>query len=75
MQNPIELEYLNKIKELTIDKRILIVEVIWDSIVSSNEAFSVPENQKLELEKRLNNYKENPSDVTEWNDVKKNLRS
>lgn len=75
MQNPIELEYLNKIKELTIDKRILIVEVIWDSIVSSNEAFSVPENQKLELDKRLNNYKENPSDVTEWNDVKKNLRS
>ncbi|VAX22456.1 hypothetical protein MNBD_IGNAVI01-1057 [hydrothermal vent metagenome] len=75
MQRSIEPEYLNKIKELTIDKRILIVEDIWDSIVSSNEALSVSENQKTELNKRLNDYKNNPSDITEWDEVKNRIQT
>ena len=66
---------LNEIRGLSISERMLIVESIWDSIVSSQEGLSVTEEQKEDLEKRYNDFKEDPADGSAWSEVKSRIQS
>ena len=43
-------------------ERILIVEDIWDSIISSEEDFPVMDEQKKELDSRLEAYYKIPNE-------------
>ncbi len=54
------------ILELSVAERIQIVEDIWDSIINTPEKLSLSEAEEIELDKRLEYYKQNPNDVTEW---------
>ena len=64
---------LNQVNKLSVSERILIVESIWDSILSSQEIISVTEQQKSELDKRLKDYKNNPESGSSWTDAKKRI--
>jgi len=44
------------IKKLSLDDKIKLVEDIWDSIAADQSVLLLPDHQKLELEKRLQNY-------------------
>jgi putative addiction module component (TIGR02574 family) len=44
------------LRELPIDERIRLVEDLWDSIAEDQEALSVPESHKHELDARLRTY-------------------
>ncbi len=68
-------ESIDNIKKLSIAERILIVEDIWDSIISSNESFPISDEQKKELEIRLEAYYKNPSEGRSWKEVKANIQS
>jgi len=68
-QNTIE-----NLKKLSVEERILVVEDIWDSIVSSNAEYSVPDEQKKELDLRLREHADNPGKAKSWEDVKKNAQ-
>lgn len=68
-------ESIENIKKLSIAERILIVEDIWDSIISSNESFPISDEQKKELDKRLEEYYKNPGEVRTWKEVKANIQS
>ena len=62
---------VSEILQLSVAERIQIVEDIWDSITPENLELS--ESQKTELDKRLDNYRENPNDGIEWEILKKNI--
>lgn len=64
---------VSEILQLSVAERIQIVEDIWDSISESPESLSLSEAEKLELDKRLESYKENPNEGIKWETLKKNL--
>jgi putative addiction module component (TIGR02574 family) len=61
------------ILELSVAEKIQIVEDIWDSISKHPEQLPVSEAEKIELDKRLESYKQNPNEGIEWETLKKNL--
>lgn len=66
---------MEKILELSVDQRILMVEEIWDSIAQEPDSVQITENQKKELDQRLEAYKKNPHLGSSWEEVKSKLLS
>lgn len=64
---------VSEILQLSVAERIQIAEDIWDSISANPESLELSEAQKVELDKRLENYEENPDDGIEWETLKKNI--
>lgn len=50
------------ILNLSLSERIQLVEDIWDSIAEVPEAVTLTDDQKRELDKRLDAYRLNPSE-------------
>ncbi len=63
------------IKELSIKERILLIEEIWDSIEAEQEMLDLTEEQKSELDRRLESYRKNPDESVTWESVKSRLMS
>ncbi len=63
------------IKKLSVAERILIVEDIWDSIISTGEELPLTDEQKNEFYKRLETYYKNPNEGKKWKEVKNNIQS
>lgn len=61
------------ILELSVAERIQMVEDIWDSIATVPEAVTLSEDQKLELDRRLEAYHLNPDLGDPWNEVKERI--
>jgi putative addiction module component (TIGR02574 family) len=64
---------VSEILQLSVAERVQIVEDIWDSIGKNPEELPLSEAEKLELDKRLESYQENPTEGIEWETLKKNL--
>ncbi len=65
---------LADILDLPVDERILLVEDIWDSIAAFPEAVPLTEEQREELDRRLEAYHQNPESGLSWEEVKYRLR-
>jgi len=65
---------LADILDLPVDERILLVEDIWDSIAAFPEAVPLTEEQREELDRRLEAYHQNPESGLSWEEVKHRLR-
>jgi putative addiction module component (TIGR02574 family) len=63
------------ILELSIAERIQIVEDIWDSIAAVPEAVPISEDQKRELDRRLEAYHQNPDLGSPWVEVRERIRT
>jgi putative addiction module component (TIGR02574 family) len=63
------------ILELSIAERIQMVEDIWDSIAAVPDAVSLSEDQKKELDRRLEAYHLNPDAGSPWNEVRERIRN
>ncbi|MBV6624338.1 MAG: addiction module protein [Rivularia sp. (in: Bacteria)] len=61
------------ISQLSVAERIQLAEDLWDSILEQQEEFPLSEAQKQELNKRLENYRKNPTSGSSWEEVKKRL--
>jgi len=61
---------LEQIKNLSISERILLVEEIWDSIAKENESIELTEEQKEELDRRLEFSRKNPNAGRSWDEIK-----
>ena len=59
--------------ELSVAERIQIVEDIWDSIAAVPESVPLSEDQKNELDRRLEAYHKNPDSGSPWNEVKQRI--
>lgn len=66
---------LSNVLELPVEERINLVEEIWDSIVEFPEAIPLSEEQKKELDRRLELYYKNPNEIMNWDKVKEVITS
>jgi putative addiction module component (TIGR02574 family) len=65
---------LSDILQLSVAERIQLVEDIWDSIAVVPEAVPLTEEQKAELDRRLESYRANPNEGISRQELKDNLR-
>ena len=63
------------ILELSVAERVQMVEDIWDSIAAVPEAVPLSEDQKKELDRRLEAYHLNPDAGSPWNEVRERIRN
>ena len=61
---------LEEVLRLPVAERIRIVEAIWDSIADSPEALDLSEEQKAELDRRLEALEKNPDAGSPWSEVR-----
>jgi putative addiction module component (TIGR02574 family) len=62
---------LNEISRLSVDERIQLVEDIWDSIAADACALSLTEEQRAELDRRLNS----PAECASWEMVRSKIKN
>ncbi len=63
-----------EIAELSVSERIQLAEDLWDSILENSEELPLTDAHQQELERRLEQYNQNPSLGADWNTVKSRLR-
>ena len=63
------------ILELSFAERLQLVEDIWDSIAAVPEAVPLNEDQKKELDRRLEAYHLDPEAGSPWIEVRERLRT
>ena len=66
-------ETLNKINALNIEDRIFLVQAIWDSIAAEQVYPDLNEEQKKELDSRINDSESNPDNVLTWEEIKPSI--
>ncbi|HLP92346.1 MAG TPA: addiction module protein [Nostocaceae cyanobacterium] len=64
----------HNILQLSIAERIQLVQDIWDSIILDADNVTISENQKQELERRLELYYQNPHQVSTWEEVRQKFK-
>lgn len=63
------------ILDLSVPERIMLVEDIWDSVAECPDAVPLTEEQKAELDRRLDAYHQNPSEGSPWGMVRERIRN
>ena len=63
-----------KVMDLSIPERIQLVEDIWDSIAEHPEQVPLTRGQKIELDKRLDSYSQNPEMGETWETVRERIK-
>jgi putative addiction module component (TIGR02574 family) len=58
------------ILELSVAERLQLVQDIWDSIAEVPESLALTEEQRLEIDRRREEYLANPDSLLSWKDVK-----
>jgi putative addiction module component (TIGR02574 family) len=61
---------MSDVLELPVAERLKLVEAIWDSIAESPEAFPLTEQQRAELDRRLDEYEKDPEAGAPWPEVR-----
>lgn len=60
----------NDLLDLPVAERLRLVEDLWDSIAEVPEAVELSEEQRKELDERLERFYQNPEVGSPWKDVK-----
>ena len=66
---------LTEIAQLSVAERIQLVQDIWDSIWATPESLELTKAQCLELDRRLQNYRQDPESSVPWDEVKQRIRN
>ena len=64
---------ISDVLALSVAERILLVEDIWDSIASVPDAVKISEEQRQELDSRLDAYHRDPAAGSPWEMVKERI--
>jgi putative addiction module component (TIGR02574 family) len=64
---------IREILKLSVTERLRLVEDIWDSIAASPDALPVTDAQRRELDRRLAEYRSNPTAGRTWEEVRDSL--
>jgi putative addiction module component (TIGR02574 family) len=62
-----------EISQLSITERIQLAEDLWDSIVDRSDRIPLTDAQKQELDRRLDDYQQEPTAGSSWEAVKQQL--
>jgi putative addiction module component (TIGR02574 family) len=66
---------LAEVLRLPIAERIRLVEAIWDSITEVPNEVGLTDEQKAELDRRLEAFEKNPDEGSTWSEVRARLWS
>jgi len=66
---------MEAVLEMPVDRKILWVEDVWDSICRQTEAVPVPDSHKKELDRRADKYRKNPSALLTEAQLKESVAS
>ncbi|MDJ0845245.1 addiction module protein [Crocosphaera sp.] len=64
---------INEINALNIEERLLIVQAIWDSIAEEQVYPDLNEEQKKELDSRIEDFESNLDNVLTWEEIKTSI--
>jgi putative addiction module component (TIGR02574 family) len=59
--------------ELPVAERIRLVELLWDSIAAVPEAVPIPDDLKVELNRRLAEFEADPEAGSPWDEVRSRI--
>ena len=62
-----------EISQLSIAERIQLAEDLWDSILEQQDELPLTNTQKQELDRRLEDYQQDPTAGSTWEEVKQRL--
>ncbi|MGB3200413.1 MAG: addiction module protein [Nodosilinea sp.] len=62
-----------EISDLSIAERIQLAEDLWDSILDNQEELTLSKAQEQELDRRLEQYQQDPTAGSTWEEVKQRL--
>ncbi len=65
---------ISDIMQLSVAERIQLAEDIWDSIAVSPEFVPVTDEQRQELDRRLQAYAQNPDEGVSWDELRDKVR-
>jgi putative addiction module component (TIGR02574 family) len=65
---------IEEILNLSVKKRLELIEEIWDSIASSQEAIPLTSAQRRELDRRRSVHRADPSAAVPWTEVRSRLQ-
>lgn len=60
---------------LIVSERIQLVEDIWDSIAQVPESVTLTDEEKAEIDRRLDSYHNNPNPGSPWSLVRERIKS
>lgn len=60
---------------LSVPERIQLVEDIWDTVAEVPEEVTLTDDQRAEIDRRLNAYHQNPDEGSPWGMVRERIRS
>jgi putative addiction module component (TIGR02574 family) len=63
-----------EVEQLSVPQRLELIGVLWDSIPGSDDAFTLPEWHRDEIERRLTAAEASPEAAIPWEEVKARLR-
>ncbi len=63
------------ILDLSVSERIQLVQDIWDSIVQVPESVLLTEEEKAEIDRRLDAYHKDPNAGSPWLTVRERIKS
>ncbi len=63
------------ISELSVSERIQLAEDLWDSILTTPDGVPLNDEQKQELDRRLEMHCQKPNQCSTWQSVKQRLGS
>lgn len=62
------------ILSLSVSERIQLVQDIWDTIAEVPESLALTDEQKAELDRRLDAYHKNPNAGSPWSIIQERIR-
>ena len=60
-------------RKLSIPERLELVEDIWESIAQDADVFPLSEEQRAELDRRLEAHQRDPESAIPWTEVRREL--
>ncbi|MGR3317606.1 MAG: addiction module protein [Candidatus Anammoxibacter sp.] len=67
------IDTIPELEKLSNPEKLLLVNELWDSISSQEDALPVPESHKKILDERLRDHEENPEQGHTWKEVKSRI--
>jgi putative addiction module component (TIGR02574 family) len=65
---------IEEILNLSVKKRLELIEEIWDSIATDQQAIPLTSAQRRELDRRKREHLADPKTAVPWSDVRDRLR-
>ena len=62
-----------EINQLSTSEKLLLVEELWDQIAENIVPSPLPEAQRIELDRRYEEFLQNPAEGSSWNEVKRRI--